>query len=93
MKVDYFKFSKFFLYLVPFAIAIVSRSTLFPFIVGKYVWFRTAVDLALIAFLLGLLFMPREANIYENRLKKVLPKDLSARIVNVKNYGYVYIDK
>jgi O-antigen ligase len=33
-----------------------STSTLFPFIVGKYVWFRVSVDLGLIAFLLGLIF-------------------------------------
>lgn len=53
---NYFKVSKFFLYLVPFTVAIVIVSTLFPFIVGKYVWFRTSIDLALIFFLLGLLF-------------------------------------
>jgi O-antigen ligase len=45
------KVSKFFLYLTPFSAVIVSRSTLFPFIVGKYVFFRTAVGLALIFFL------------------------------------------
>ncbi|MDP3052565.1 MAG: O-antigen ligase family protein [bacterium] len=45
------KLSKFFLYLVPFTVLIVSRSTLFPFIVGKYVFFRVVVELALIFFL------------------------------------------
>lgn len=55
----YFKISKFFLFAAPLAIAIVSTSTLFPFIVGKYVWFRTSVDLALIFFLLGLWFQPQ----------------------------------
>lgn len=58
--VNYFKISKFFLYLVPFSVVIVSASTLFPFIVGKYVFFRTAVGLALIFFLLGLLFQSQE---------------------------------
>ena len=81
MKINYFKLSKFFLYLVPFAVVIVTRSTLFPFIVGKYVWFRTAVDLALIAFLLGLILMPREARIYEDRLKKILVSPLTISVI------------
>ena len=38
----------------------VSRSTLFPFIVGKYVVFRTLIDLAAIAFLIGLLVSPQK---------------------------------
>ncbi|MDP3015315.1 MAG: GxxExxY protein [bacterium] len=58
--INYFKLSKFFLYLVPFSVVIVSTSTLFPFIVGKYVFFRTSVSLALIFFLLGLLFQNAE---------------------------------
>lgn len=44
------KISKFFLYLAPFSVAIVYQGTLFPFIVGKYVFFRTVVDLALVFF-------------------------------------------
>ena len=51
-----FRVSKFFLYLIPLTVVIVTPSTLFPFIVGKYVFFRTMVSLALICFLLGLLF-------------------------------------
>lgn len=51
-----FKTSRFFLYASVFFVAIMSTSTLFPFIVGKYVWFRVSVDLGLIAFLLGLIF-------------------------------------
>ncbi len=54
----FFKISKIFLWLVPLMIFVVSASTLFPFIVSKYIWFRTAVDLALIFFVLGLLFSP-----------------------------------
>ncbi|MCL5004463.1 MAG: O-antigen ligase family protein [Patescibacteria group bacterium] len=45
------KLTKFFLYAAPFSAVIVSRGTLFPFIVGKYVFFRTTVGLALIFFL------------------------------------------
>ena len=51
---NFTKLSKFFLCLAPLAIIIVTPSTLFPFIVGKYVFFRTTVSLALIFFLLGL---------------------------------------
>ena len=53
---NYFKVSKFFLVLPVLGIVIVTTSTLFPFIVGKYVWFRSTVALALIFFCLGLLF-------------------------------------
>ncbi|MDI6717431.1 MAG: O-antigen ligase family protein [Patescibacteria group bacterium] len=47
----FLKISKFFLYLVPFSAAVVYQGTLFPFIVGKYVFFRTVVDLALMFFI------------------------------------------
>lgn len=67
-----FKASKLFLYIAIFGVAIVSLSTLFPFIVGKYAWFRTSVDLALIAFLLGLVFAPRDAERYERRLTQLI---------------------
>lgn len=53
---NYFKISKFLLFLVPLTVIFVTPTTLFPFIVWKYVWFRTTVDVALIFFLLGLLF-------------------------------------
>lgn len=54
--INYFKIAKIFLYFVPFTVIIVTPSTLFPFIVGKYAFFRTIVSLALLFFLLGLLF-------------------------------------
>ena len=47
----YLKISKFFLYLAPLSVIIVYQGTLFPFIVGKYVFFRTVIDLALIFFI------------------------------------------
>jgi hypothetical protein len=65
-----FKISKFFLYASVFCVAIVSTSTLFPFIVGKYAWFRTSVDLSLIFFLFGLLGEVGSGHHWE-RLKKV----------------------
>lgn len=71
----YSKLSKFFLYIVPLAIALVTTSTLFPFIVGKYVWFRTSVDLALIFFLLGLLFQDKLSEM-SRRLLSIFKKPL-----------------
>ncbi len=56
-----FKISKLLLFAVPLMIVIVTSSTLFPFIVGKYVYFRILVDLAFIFFLLGLLFNQQES--------------------------------
>jgi len=50
-KFSFLKLSKFFIYLVPFTVLLVSKSTLFPFIVGKYFFFRITVGLALICFL------------------------------------------
>lgn len=55
----FFRLAKFFLIAAVLFIAIVTPSTLFPFIVGKYVWFRASVDLALLAFALGFLFHSR----------------------------------
>jgi len=74
-----FRISKFFLYIIPLNVAIVTSSTLFPFIVGKYVWFRTSVDLALIFFLLGLAFAS-DARLYLNRLRKLLRSPLAIAI-------------
>ncbi|MGC9046706.1 MAG: O-antigen ligase family protein [Minisyncoccia bacterium] len=45
------KLSRFFLFLAPLAIILVNPATLFPFIVTKYVFFRTVVDLSLIFFI------------------------------------------
>lgn len=50
-------------------VVIVTTSTLFPFIVGKYVFFRIVVDLALIFFLLGLLFDDRRSLAVYQRLR------------------------
>ncbi len=58
---DCFKTSKFFIKMAVLAVAVVSISTLFPFIVGKYSWFRTTVDLAFIFFLLGLMFQDQSS--------------------------------
>lgn len=36
--------------------------------------------------------LSRALDVLLNRLRKVLPEDLAARIVNVKNFGYVYLN-
>lgn len=64
-----FKLSKFFVYASVFFVAIVSVSTLFPFIVGKYVWFRAMIGLAVIFFSIGLIQDPQSH--YLNRLKNL----------------------
>lgn len=77
--IDYFKIAKFFLCLSVLSVAIVSTATLFPFIVGKYAWFRTSVDLALIFFLLGLLFSSQNSSnsqYWENRLSQIFKSPL-----------------
>ncbi|MEK7629887.1 MAG: O-antigen ligase family protein [Patescibacteria group bacterium] len=75
----YFKTAKFFLIISVLAVAVVTVSTLFPFIVGKYTWFRTTVDLALISFLLGLVLSP-EAEIYEKKFIKLLKSPLAIAV-------------
>src|SRR3989338_6798088 len=87
---NYFKISKFFLYLAPFAIILITPSTLFPFIVGKYVWFRTSVDLALIFFLLGVLldnYRVNELKLYEN-LSKLIRNPL---VIAVTLFAAVFV--
>lgn len=69
----FFKVSKFFLYAALFSVVFVNTETLFPFIVTKYVFFRTTVALALVAFLLGWFFLKGDG-------LRGFEKDLKARI-------------
>ncbi len=64
-----FKLSKFFIYASVFFVGIVTVSTLFPFIVGKYTWFRSTIGLAVIFFCIGLIQDPQSH--YLDRLKKL----------------------
>ena len=75
----YFKLARFFTILSLFAITIVSKGTLFPFIVGKYAWFRGSIGLALISFLLGLLFSVEKESYWE-RAKKVIRSPLGIAV-------------
>ena len=72
---NYFKISKFFLFIPLLGVAIVSTSTLFPFIVGKYVIFRSSVALALLFFCLGVLFSKNDKAVFD-RIKSVLKSPL-----------------
>ena len=73
---DYFKTARFFLYTALFAVIIVTSGTLFPFIVGKYVFFRICVGLAAIAFSLGLIFKD-EKNEMVKRMKDIIKNPLA----------------
>jgi O-antigen ligase len=84
---DYFRVSKFFLFIVPLSVVIVSTSTLFPFIVGKYSWFRTSVDIALIFFLLGLLFHDRDSAM-SRRLSEIFRRPL---VIAVTVFAAVFL--
>lgn len=68
---NFFKVSKILLYISVFCVIVVTNSTLFPFIVGKYVFFRGVVDLALISFLLGVIFSKGEWEALKTRAKQV----------------------
>ncbi len=76
----WFKLSKFFLIVAIVNVVIVTTSTLFPFIVGKYAWFRTSVDLALITFLLGVLMGGVEATDILARLKRIARSPLAIAV-------------
>lgn len=72
---DGFKLAKWLLLLPMLGICLVSSDTLFPFIVGKYVWVRTTVGLAALAFIWGLLFQD-VAGLMWARLKEVMRQPL-----------------
>lgn len=71
-----FKISKFLLYLIPLMIVIVTPSTLFPFIVGKYVFFRIIIGLSSIFFLSGILLNQNGANEIISRFKILIKNPL-----------------
>ncbi|TSC82499.1 MAG: Uncharacterized protein G01um101420_332 [Parcubacteria group bacterium Gr01-1014_20] len=64
------KISKIFLYAALFSVVIVLPSTFFPFIGGKYYFFRLAVEFALASLILFWGFFDKSNQIWE-RLKKV----------------------
>lgn len=72
---DYFKISKFFLFISVLGVGLVTTSTLFPFIVGKYAWFRGTIGLAALAFALGL-FLRHDGEAIWQRLKEIFRRPL-----------------
>lgn len=79
--------AKFFLYLVPLSVAVVSTSTIFPFIVGKYVWFRVSVDLALIFLCLAVLFQDQGEVIWQ-KIKSLFRKPL---VIAVSLFSLIFV--
>jgi O-antigen ligase len=77
---NFIKISRFFVLASIFAILIISTSTLFPFIVGKGIFFRVAIDLALLSFALALIFQPGEWEALKNRVKKVFREPLGIAV-------------
>lgn len=77
---SYFKLAKWILYIIPLGIVVVTNSTLFPFIVGKYVWFRALMGLAVILFALGL-FLDKQADEYWTSLKKAFKSQIGIATV------------
>ncbi|MEK7465629.1 MAG: O-antigen ligase family protein [Patescibacteria group bacterium] len=76
---DFFKIARFFLMAIGVTVAIVTTSTLFPFIVGKYVWFRTAVDLAFFFTVMGLLW-GKQAEFFWTRLKSLFRSPIAIAV-------------
>ncbi len=66
MKINLLSLSKFFIYLAPLSVLIVLPSTFFPFIGGKYYFFRTVVSLSLIAFLFHWAFEDNENKVIKD---------------------------
>src|SRR3989344_8259816 len=71
----FLKLSKFFLYASVFSVVVVLSSTFFPFIGGKYYFFRTAIELELISLLLWWAFEARDGEL-EKRFAKILDKPI-----------------
>ncbi|MGC9610781.1 MAG: O-antigen ligase family protein [Minisyncoccia bacterium] len=77
---NFFKVSRFFLFASVFCVLIVSTTTLFPFIVGKGIFFRAAIDLALLFFALGLIFQNGEWETLKTRIKNIFREPLAIAV-------------
>jgi len=69
------KLSRFFLYAAPLSVVIVMVSTFFPFIGGKYYFFRVAVELSLVFFILWWAFEAPEGEV-KKQLKEISRKPI-----------------
>lgn len=86
-SIHWFKISRFFLVLSALYVAIVVSTSLFPFIVGKYVWFRSSIALAAITFLLGLAFHAESGEFIE-RMKRMIRSPIT---VAVLAFAFVFL--
>lgn len=85
---SFFKLSSFFLRLSALFVAIVVPTTLFPFIVGKYAWFRGSVAISLALFCIGILADREAAKPYLARLKAALTSPIG---ISVLLFSLVFI--
>jgi O-antigen ligase len=85
--INWFKISRFFLALSALYVAIVLSTSLFPFIVGKYVWFRSSVAIAAITFLLGLAFHVESGHFIE-RMKRMVRSPIA---LGVYIFAFVFL--
>lgn len=81
------KLAKLFLYVSLFSVIIVLPSTFFPFIGGKYYFFRVSVELALIFFLLGWAFQASPGEV-KKRVQKISRQPL---FIAVSAFALVYL--
>jgi O-antigen ligase len=77
---NWFKISSFFLRFSAFHVAIVVSTTLFPFIVGKYSFFRASIAMAVATYCIGLLAHRDEAAEYLRRLKEAVVSPLGVAV-------------
>ncbi len=87
MNISFFKTAKYLLLLPMIGVVLVTTSTLFPFIVGKYVWFRSAVLVAFIVFLLGLLF----ESTAEVMWKKIVSLRRSPLVISITVFVFIFL--
>lgn len=81
------KLSKFFLYASLFSVLIVLKDTFFPFIGGKYYFFRVATELALIFFILWWGFRSKPEEFFL-KIKKVFERPI---VIAVSLFVFAYL--
>lgn len=87
MDFNLIKLAKIFIYLAPLSVLIVLSGTFFPFIGGKYYFFRTTVSLALICILLYWGFEDKENKILKD-FKNIFKSPL---VLAVSFFALIYV--
>ena len=78
--VNFFSIARFFLFTTPFILVVVTTGTLFPYIVGKYFFFRLLAGLTFITFLAGVIFDRQRAEEYWSRFLKMIKSPLGIAV-------------